>query len=178
MDNLNTLTKHEVMSFVKVSISLVLILFWITVICQLPGMREDYPFSHFGMYKDSIRPGPFTIFEVEVFRDGQDVSGEGLFDPYGINRKLKLLFLKTKRSKDGMLKVVSGELITTVDSALYRELYSHIQRDLQKKFQGTAVGSARVRILFKRWKHLSFETFRNSDQEVEVFDEIFSFPGS
>lgn len=157
----------------KVLVGTFILVFWMVCFFEVLFLREDYPFSYFGMYKHGENGMNASVVVYEILVDGKIQNKSHIIkDQYSFIDKIRNLILEEAKSrndfivneaKKDLLGVISGEQKVKIGK-LFKDYLLDPSLLSQKP---------RFIIKIKWWEQLTFENSKTPLKEVIVFDQSF-----
>ena len=156
-------------------ISFLILLFFGFCVFQIYGLREDYPFSYFGMYKYGVPQGPYSDFYIDVYLDNKKVENKKIFDPYELKDQLRARLMGELIDKNQNLLRDAESLVISELSAEQKVWVDNIvtEKIIESRFVNKSNKKHKkiqINITYKEWESLSYETSKVPDKLIEIFD--------
>lgn len=157
-------------------ISICICFFWLACFLQVPQLREDYPFSYFGMYKGSLLNSRHSQFFIHIKRPQETEFKVHPVGTFASLNEFNEIILKEKKLKNRVYirePIPISEQNTIAPSALPPEVILRAVQGLV----GATPGTYDVKVIYKEWERLNANSIGKPSYELVLVDRTLEVPG-
>ena len=156
----------------KVLVGTGIIIFWIICFSQIILLREDYPFSYFGMYKYGESGIEYILVEVKIYK-GEIKQNRSMYirDPFSFTDKIRRIVLhEIKAANDFMVQEANGKLFGLIKDSQKKEIIDLFKKQLLD--ENLLLYQPRLIVNLKRWEKLGYKNSKTPTEEIVIIDQV------